>query len=401
MNILFTYCTPFHPQRGGIGRVTDSLTREFIRRGHNVYYLIYPSLLHPFGMNDTEIFNFPASLFFTPSKILLSNINLNFYNNFLTENKIDVVINQSGSSEDAALWVKAENLNIPVISCIHSSILQRIKVLWQSEILPLKSDKLLEPFKRIIRIFLYPKIKRKNFLLEKNHYNWLIPQTSRLCLLSSNFYDDVYTLVNNDISSKLCCVPNPNSYPDIAINLKDKKKQLLYVGLFNSAKGTERLIKIWKKLYKKNPDWELIIVGAGNPDITGRIRRLSAKIPRIKFEGLKDNPLPYYKDASILCMTSNYEGWGMVLTEAQQCGTVPFAFKSFSSVTDIIKDNYSGILITPFDIDEYVAKLDILMNNHEERMKIAINAMESVKKFDIKIIADKWEEIFNSLCNEN
>lgn len=35
MNILFIHPVMFHPQRGGIERVSDLLCREFIRRGHN------------------------------------------------------------------------------------------------------------------------------------------------------------------------------------------------------------------------------------------------------------------------------------------------------------------------------------------------------------------------------
>ena len=42
-NILFAYITPFHPNKGGIGRVTYQLTLELQRRGYNVFYLIYPS----------------------------------------------------------------------------------------------------------------------------------------------------------------------------------------------------------------------------------------------------------------------------------------------------------------------------------------------------------------------
>ena len=40
-NICFAYITPFHPERGGIGRVTHSLTLELQRRGYHVFYLIY------------------------------------------------------------------------------------------------------------------------------------------------------------------------------------------------------------------------------------------------------------------------------------------------------------------------------------------------------------------------
>ena len=37
MNILFVSPTPFHPFRG-VGRVTDTLTREFPKRGYQVFY---------------------------------------------------------------------------------------------------------------------------------------------------------------------------------------------------------------------------------------------------------------------------------------------------------------------------------------------------------------------------
>ncbi len=36
-NILFAYITPFHPNKGGIGRVTHQLTLELQRRGYNVF----------------------------------------------------------------------------------------------------------------------------------------------------------------------------------------------------------------------------------------------------------------------------------------------------------------------------------------------------------------------------
>lgn len=37
MNILFTSSTPFHPLRGGVGRVTDTLCKELQKRGYQVF----------------------------------------------------------------------------------------------------------------------------------------------------------------------------------------------------------------------------------------------------------------------------------------------------------------------------------------------------------------------------
>lgn len=58
---------------------------------------------------------------------------------------------------------------------------------------------------------------------------------------------------------------------------------------------------------------------------------------RVVFTGWQD-PESFYRDASILCLTSDFEGWGMVLTEAMTFGAVPVAFNSYAAITDIIDD---------------------------------------------------------------
>lgn len=402
MNILFSYVTPFHPARGGVGRVTDSLTREFLRRGHKVFYLIYPSLMHPFGMNDTEKFEFPAPIEFIPALDLDSAENLNFYKDFIIKNKIDVIINQSGCSSDSMLWTKATEWNVPVISCIHSCPARYMRYMWETEIWPLRRDGFIEQLKRIARILLFIRTKNRYLSSEQAAYDQVLTSSSKLCLLSENFFLNLeYFDLNLEQKKKLCSCPNPNSFSneDISnIDLSQKKKTLLYVGLFNDAKGTERLIKIWKRLYKKHPDWNMVIVGGGKPDLEKRLKRLGAKLPRLKFEGIKDNPLTYYKEASIFCMTSNFEGWGMVLTEAQQCGVVPVAFESFASITDIIQDGETGFLIKPFDIQQYTQRLDLLMNDDNIRILMAKSAIESVKRFDVKNVVDLWENLMSDIC---
>lgn len=398
MNILFTYITPFHPQRGGIGRVTDSLTREFIRRGHQVFYMIYPSLLYPFGVKDTESYDFPAPPIMTPSMNLMSDENVLFYLHFLRDKHIDLVINQSGTNADSFLWAKSCEIGIPIVSCIHQFPLQSYEYMWESSVWPLRNDTLIEKAKRIARMMLYYRTRKRYFQSEYNHYSNILPKTTKLCLLSEKYFSKVDMLhLDIDYSSKLCAIPNPNSYSAIEdINVTQKKKQLLYVGLFNNAKGPQRLVSIWKRLYKKHEDWEMVIVGSGQEGLVKRVKRLAENLPRIKFEGLQD-PHSYYKDASIFCMTSNYEGFPMVLTESMQYGCVPFAFNSFASVTDIIIDGENGVLVKPFNIREYAEKLSQLMTNDELRNRLAQNAVRDVARFDVEKVADKWEKLFSEL----
>ena len=85
------------------------------------------------------------------------------------------------------------------------------------------------------------------------------------------------------------------------------------------------------------------------------------------------------------------------MTEAMQCGCVPIAFDSFSSVKDIISDGNDGFLIKPFELTEYTEKLRILMSDDEMRRRMARNAIESVKRFDIECVADQWESLFGKI----
>ena len=49
-------------------------------------------------------------------------------------------------------------------------------------------------------------------------------------------------------------------------------------------------------------------------------------------------------------MTSNYEGFGMVLVEAMACGVPAVAFDCKCGPKDIIKDGENGLLVRNGDI---------------------------------------------------
>lgn len=391
-NILFTYIYPFHPERGGIGRVTDSLTRELQRRGYNVFYLIYDC-----PITIRHEFDYPAPLTYLPSRELLSDENIAFYQQYLREHDIDVVINQSGNFDDSRLYLCTGNSRVKVISVLHTTPWVAYKHLW-STISPLRNDTLIEKFKRIARIVLYPRIKRQYRVHREQQFRMLLPETDKVCMLSSKFYDELSEICSG-YESKYCTIPNPNTYVDEQISnlsLSDKKKQILFVGRISGEKGIDRLIRIWKKLYRLSPDWKLVIVGDGPKPIVSRMQAMASNMNNVEFVGFQ-SPLPYLKESKILCMTSNYEGWGMVLTEAMQCGTVPIAFQSFASVTDIINSKVNGILVPSFDESQYAHELYSLMNDSAKCKCLALQAIQDVKRFSISNVADLWEKLFKSL----
>ncbi len=386
MNILFTYPTLFNPIAGGIERVTDLLARELGKRGHKVFYLNNkPNKL-------LEEYAFPGVLSYFPYPDYKDERNVNFYIDYLQKNGIDVIINQCGAFHDSILYNRKGCTKAKVISVIHSRPSLNYYNLF-SEISVLKERGFKEILKRALRIAIYPKIRKDYLDRLRKHYEWLAADgnTDAIVLLSDTFRWEIDELVGKENNQKIFSIANPLSY-EIERDVR-KKNTIIYVGRLDSGqKRVDRLIKIWEMISPLMPDWDLKIIGDG-PDYD-RLKHMAKNIDRISFLGFQ-SPEIYYKESSILCMTSTHEGFGMVLIEAMSKGCIPMAFDSFSTVRDIIKDDRQ--LVSPFSLKEYAQKLMGIMKDSELRRELACSGYQNVINFKIDKVVDRWEMLFNSL----
>ena len=384
--ILFVYPTLFHPRVGGIERVTDLLTKEFLKLSYRVLYL---HNIHNLGLLD---YDYPAPIYYFPKADYRDVDNIAFYHDFLKEHEVDVVINQCGNFGDSHLYLNiGNNIGVKTLSVLHSNPLINYDHL-PSEVLVLKEKSLIGVLKLCGRFFLYPKIKREYLKRRCEHFEYLQKSTDRICLLSESFTNELSSCVHTLNKDIISSIPNPNSYD---ICSYEKKKQLLYVGrLDKGQKRPDRLLSIWKKLYRDFLDWNLVIVGDG-PERKS-LERKASKLERVSILGFKD-PLPYYQESSIFCLVSNFEGFGLVLTEAQSCGTIPLAFDSYASVRDIIKDGETGFLIRPFSLKDYESQLRLLMSDNNLRNEMSKNCLLSVQRFSLANIVKQWNDLIQSL----
>ena len=95
-------------------------------------------------------------------------------------------------------------------------------------------------------------------------------------------------------------------------------------------------------------------------------------------------------------MTSNFEGFGMTLTEALQNACVPFVFNTFSSLHDIIESDYNGFIIPAKDEILYATKMIEFMQGKNQD-EYAVQALESSRKFSIENIGLQWIHLLNEL----
>lgn len=193
-----------------------------------------------------------------------------------------------------------------------------------------------------------------------------------------------------------CIIENPNRINGKKSDLNNKV--VIAVGRMTEQKNFETLINMWSDIKEKNINWTLRIIGDGplREELLNQIKKLNLE-DVIELKSFNSNIENEYYKADILAMTSIYEGFGLVLVEAQSCGLPTIAFDCPTGPRNIINDGIDGYLIENGDAKQFIKKLDDLMNNSEMKFKMGKNAIENSKRFDVETITEKWIKLFNEI----
>jgi len=387
MNVLILYENEIIPEKGGVQRVTFVLF-EYLRKNYN-YNVSYLSTRVKSGNSSKFQFFLPTANNITQNKL--------FFEELLSERNISIVINQSGTNPLISKYLSVPvKKNIPIVSSIHTSLLTGINnfsTLYENIIKPKIILKILTntPLRFLIK-YLY---RLKYF----KHYTNIFRVSSMVIALSESLIPELKFITKNKFNN-LQSISNPLT---INQNLKVSKKnnKILYVGrIDNTYKRVDLLVDIWGKISNNHPNWEFNILGDGPyfDELKNRIK--NENISNLNLLG-SINPTKSYETASILCLTSSSESFGLVILEAFSYEIIPILFNSFPLAKEIVSDEKDGLLIPPFDIGLYAEKLNYLILNEELRLSLSKASKEKLKKFKLEDISDKWINLIESVVNEN
>ncbi|WP_304291745.1 glycosyltransferase [Porphyromonas uenonis] len=211
-----------------------------------------------------------------------------------------------------------------------------------------------------------------------------------LCQPSAEF---ITRIAHIQDPSKFAVIHNANTYlPTELAPAYDKEPIVLYVGRLVKGKGIEHIPTIWRQVSAQHPDWRLVVLGDG----PYRATLEKAQLANCDILGTQE-PKPYYERAAISILTSNAEGWSMVLTEAMQYGVVPVAFDSFLATGVVLDEGRAGVLVPPFDLNLFAQEVSSLIADSDRRTAMAEHARRYVQAFDIDHIIADWERLFERL----
>ncbi|ELV7529230.1 glycosyltransferase family 4 protein [Edwardsiella ictaluri] len=252
-------------------------------------------------------------------------------------------------------------------------------------------------------------LNRRNICWE--HFNYKIDlgkKVRRLArILASFFADDIVTLTDRDkrfwidhlhCKAKVVRIYNPVPF---LISEKNNKKQklMLAVGRLNHQKGFDLLLQAWAIFFRKHNDWILRIVGSGEDELYLKDICCSLNIcDSVEFHGNTKDIVEYYSSSAFYVMTSRFEGFPMVLLEAQEAGLPIISFDCDTGPDEIIINNQCGWLVSHYDINEFADKLECAVtvyNDNEKYNRAVFSSTENAKKYHLDNIGKQWVELLN------
>ena len=140
-------------------------------------------------------------------------------------------------------------------------------------------------------------------------------------------------------------------------------------------------------------DWKWYIIGEGYfPEEIARIHALLDRFPQVKFLGRKLNPFPIVKQMDYVALLSDFESWGLVITEGKILGK-PVIASDFLAAHEQVTNDINGVIVPMDNYNRYRSIAYRIVNNkdlYKERLKTydfeKVN-QESVKEW--KKILDK------------
>ncbi len=401
MNILFIHTGVLDPNNGGIERVSNVLADYFERNGSNIWYLTLN--------NNTGLTPHPERQLFFPNKEKWNTEeNKSFFSNLIKDKQISICINQQAfyiTEEYLEFILIAKASGCSIVSVYHNSLIYSIKQFHFT--LADKTSNLI--FRKLTKVLTLPIIRHLLYIL------WSLRNSTRrklhkklgevcdsIVLLSKGYLQEYFYLtLSRKLLKKISAIANPCPFKDSLTSLtSSNSKEILYLGRINNKqKRVDLLLQVWGLLWKRHTDWKLTLVGDGLDMKNCMEYSKELGLQNIYFEG-KQDPIKYYQRASILCMTSRFEGFPMVLPEAMHFSVVPIVFNSYPAVTDIISDQKDGLLIKPFNINEYAKKLEMLIVNKSLREQLSVAAKEKSKQFSTEEICAQWMRLLKDLVKK-
>lgn len=231
---------------------------------------------------------------------------------------------------------------------------------------------------------------------QRSRWHKALPAYTRLVMLTDVAHDEIKEVCPSVVDEQLVTIPDPlmqNKDSKVLTSLQNKN--VVFVGRLSHEKGVMRLLRIWELVSKHLLGYSLSIYGNGDVKSEMETYIAANKIEGVKFMGFCNDHAEIYTHADLLLMTSDSEGFGMVLIEAMYYGVPCITFDCPVSPKEIIAG--AGIAVPCFEEEAYADEVIKLLCDPERMKRLQVNAVKRVGKYYINNVVKLWMNLVNEL----
>ncbi len=191
-----------------------------------------------------------------------------------------------------------------------------------------------------------------------------------------------------------------NPLPDYIEELKQEEKvvgRIMAAGSLQHIKRFDRLIDAFSLIADQYPQWHVVIYGDGpeKQELKKKIFQYGLE-GRFFLKGLTHNIYSEYLRSQFFVLSSDNEGFGLVIIEAMSCGLPVVSTDCPFGPREIIADGKTGLL-SRLDAEDLAAKMEWMITHEKERMEMGENAHKSASRYKMDNVMKEWEAAYLSV----
>lgn len=213
-------------------------------------------------------------------------------------------------------------------------------------------------------------------------------------IVDSEFIRETFHSVEPELDKKVHVVnPGVDAEKFTYKEQRQDKFVVLFVGGNHIRKGLKYLLHAWGELHLDLENAELRIVGMNNQDVMDFYPLQWDK--SINCLGYVEDPVKEYHNASLLCLPSIEDGWGMVVLEAMSCGK-PVIISQNVGAKDAVYHGKNGLIVRPASWEDIFYKLKYVNDHRELLAPMGKEAREAAGKYTWEKYKKNFIEVIES-----
>lgn len=172
---------------------------------------------------------------------------------------------------------------------------------------------------------------------------------------------------------------------------------IVTVAGMNHRKGIAELISAFEQIHSRFPASHLYLVGNGPDRQEFETQAMgSAAGAHIHFEGFQPDPAAYMKAASVFVLASRRDSFGLVLTEARQCGCAIVA-TGVDGIPEALEYGAAGLLVPAQNPAALADAITHLLRNPHAAARLRSRATQNLDAFSVERVAAQMTDVYREL----